>query len=321
MWMIWMSGCALVSSQLEAPVDPSDETEVIFEVPAGASARSLAPDLEAEGLVTGAWQWTTWLRLNDAGSCLKAGRFRLSRSMAVPELLETLCGVPVPDDVPFTVLEGWRIADIDAALVAQGWIEAGDYAALARSPERFQVPIEIDGASLEGLLYPDSYRVEPDRFDPAAFIQRQLDTFGRVWEEQGGPGDRDAYDVVIMASMIEREEPTAANRPLVAGILWKRLDAGWRLGVDATSRYLLVDWNDRRAFLRNLRDVDEPYNTRERGGLPPTAIGNPGRTALHAASNPEQSAYWFYLHDADRNLHPSRTSREHENKRRRYGVY
>ena len=124
-----------------------------------------------------------------------------------------------------------------------------------------------------------------------------------------------------MMNQEEREEPTDANRPLVAGILWKRLDADWNLGVDATSRYSLENWNDRRAFLARLRDPEDPYNTRLRPGLPPTPIGSPGISALEAALTPEASEYWYYLHDAQQNLHPTRNGQEHEQMRRRYDVY
>ena len=316
-----LTSCALLESQWDQPVDPSDTTEVIFEVPQGATARSLGPELEAQGLITAGWQWEAYLRLNKAGGCLKAGRFSVSRSLAVPEILEVFCGVPLADDVPFTVLEGWRIREIDAALAAEGWTQAGEYAALARQPHLFQLPIPLEGETLEGLLYPDSYRVEPDRWDTASFIQRQLDTFATVWGEVGPAGDRTPYEVLVMASMVEREEPRPENRALVAGILWKRLDANWNLGVDATSRYTLKNWNDRKAFLKNLRDPNERYNTRLRGGLPPGPIGNPGRSALEAAAAPEASEWWYYLHDANKNLHPARDSRGHEANRRKYNVY
>jgi UPF0755 protein len=107
----------------------------------------------------------------------------------------------------------------------------------------------------------------------------------------------------------------------VAGILWKRLDSGWKLGVDATSRYTLDDWNDRKAFLKQLRDPKDPYNTRLLDGLPPTAIGAPSLPSLNAALSPQASEFWYYLHDADKVLHPARNAEEHEANRKRYDVY
>jgi UPF0755 protein len=243
--------------------------------------------------------------------------------MSAQEILDTLCEAPIPEDVPFTVVEGWRIREIDAALTLEGWITEGDYASLASSPAEFEASFDLPGDTLEGYLFPETYRVIPETFDPREFIQRQLDTLGRSFVQPNVESlpDRGLHEIVTMASMLEREEPTAANRPLVAGILWKRLDADWNLGVDATSRYSLENWNDRRAFLARLRDPEDPYNTRLRPGLPPTPIGNPGISALEAALTPEASEYWYYLHDAQQNLHPTRNGREHEQMRRRYDVY
>ena len=124
-----------------------------------------------------------------------------------------------------------------------------------------------------------------------------------------------------MGSMLEREEPKPTNRPLVAGIMWKRLDIDLGLGIDATSRYTLEDWNDWRGVPEELRDPKDPYNTRLRRGLPPTAIGNPGAASLEAAMRPEASEWLYYLHDAQQNLHPARNEREHEANRLKFGVY
>ena len=165
--------------------------------------------------------------------------------------------------------------------------------------------------------------ITPDRFEVGAFIQRQLDLFGERFAVpyKDRLGERSLGEIVIMASMLEREEPKPINRPIVAGILWKRIDSGWNLGVDATSRYELEDWNDRQAFLKHLRDPSDPYNSRLRPGLPPTPIGNPALPSLTAAAEPTASEFWYYLHDGQQNLHPSRNVAEHEAFRKQYNVY
>jgi UPF0755 protein len=309
--------------------DPADNADRFFDVPAGATARGLGASLAAEGLVPSASDWTWFLRTGADGSCIKAGRHKVRRSMTASALLTSLCGAPVPKDEPFTVVEGWRIREIDEALAAKGWIQAGEYATAVADVSAYRLPFERKAAdpkannSLEGYLYPETYRVEPEHFKVEAFVQRQLDTFvAKFWDEgKDDLGTRTLDQIVIMASMIEREEPTPSNRATVAGILWKRIDSGWNLGVDATSRYTLADWNDRQAFLKRLRDPDDPYNTRLRPGLPPTAIGNPGIEALKAAAKPVASDWWYYLHDSNKTLHPARTEAEHEANRARYNVY
>ncbi len=312
----------LFGCDLESPADPGATTEVMFEVPAGATARGLGDDLAGAGLLAAEWKWEWFLRLGADGACIKAGRHRVKASMALPELLAALCGAPVPKDEPFTIPEGWRARDIDAALAAKGWITPGAYLEATRDLTAYKVTFPLpENGTLEGYLYPETYKVEPDRFDPKALVQRQLDTFAARFTTNKSFEARPLHAIVTMASMLEREEPRPENRAMVAGILWKRIDSGWNLGVDATSRYTLDDWNDRKAFLQKLRDPDDPWNTRLRPGLPPTPIGNPGVVALEAALSPTASEFWYYLHDAEQNLHPSRTVAEHEGYRRRYNVY
>lgn len=304
----------------DAPLHPGQDEPILYEVPAGSSASRLTPALVEFGVLSSDWQWKWFLRGTDA-SCVKAGRHELKRSMSMREVLASLCAAPIPDDEPFTVVEGWRIRDIDAALAAKGWIKAGEYTRLAES-KAVTLPFEVPGKTLEGYLFPDTYRVEPKKLTAKGFIERQLTTFQeRFASKNPNLGGRTLHDVVIVASLVEREEPTKNNRPVVAGVIWKRLDAKWNLGIDASSRYVLEDWNDREAFLARLRDPEDPYNTRLRGGLPPTPIGNPGIESLEAAGKPQASEFWYYLHDANGVLHGGKTAAEHEANRAKYNVY
>ena len=305
----------------DAPVKPGDDTPIVFEVPKGATANGLGPKLVAEGLAPGEFGWKMFLRGRDA-SCLKAGKFKVRRSMSLNELVDTLCGTPIADEVPFTVVEGMRIGDIDAALAATGRMEAGAYLALAQN-KSVDLPFDVPFATLEGFLYPETYSLPAEGdIDPKRLIERQLGLFKtRFLDKHSDFGKRSLAEVVIMASMLEREEPKPSQRPLVAGILWKRIDNQWHLGVDATSRYTLAKWNDRRAFLKKLRDPDDPYNTRLRPGMPPGPIGNPSIESLRASLNPTGSEFWYYLHDSSGTLRPAKDAKGHEANRKRYNVY
>ncbi len=319
-----LMGCDLAADHFGSAADPAGQP-VVFEVPKGASARSVAPQLEAAGLIASADDFVMYVKITKEGSCIKAGRHELSAAMTAGGLLSAMCGVPLANDVPFTVVEGWRIREIDAALAAKGWTQPGEYAALANNPAAFAASFPLPSGSLEGYLYPETYSVSVDRWDTQAFIQRQLDLFAERFAAPQADAvessPRSLDELVIMASMLEREEPKPAQRPMVAGILWKRIDSGWNLGVDATSRYTLEEWNDRKAFLKQLRDPTDPYNTRLKGGLPPTAIGNPALESLSAALRPTESEFWYYLHDSAQVLHPSRNAAEHEAYRKKYNVY
>ena len=315
--------CSSLGGLSGQPADPQDSTEIIIEVPKGATARGMGAHLENAGVLDDGEAFSWFVRIHKQGGCIKAGKHAVTRAMTHENIIASMCGVPLVDAEPFTVLEGWRIREIDAALVKAGHIKPGEYKLLAQSPATFKASFPLPSSSLEGYLFPETYMVEPGNFDTRKFIQRQIDMFGTrfVSKHPEGFKGRSLSEIVIMASMIVREEPTERQRPMVAGILWKRIDNKWHLGGDATSRYTLPKWNDRRAFLGKLRDPKDPYNTRLKPGLPPTAIGNPDLSSLESAAAPVSSPYWYYLHDAKGVLHPSRSVTEHEAYRRKYNVY
>ncbi len=320
-------GYLWIQDRIDTPVAPGETATIEFTVPKGASARALGPLLADAGLVADARLWRVFL-WQRGGLDAKAGRHAVSRGMTLAELARTLEGPPLPEDVPFAVLEGWRLRDIDAALVARGFIRPGEYVKAASDLARYRAPFPLPegpGRTLEGYLYPETYRVVPGSFDVHALVQRQLDLFAERVFVPHRPGiekaKRSFDELVIMASLLEREEPEPAQRPLVAGILWKRIDRGIPLGVDATSRYELPEWNDRKAFLARLRDEKDPWNTRHKQGLPPGPIGAVTVVSFRAALEPVASEFLYYLHDGERRLRPARDAAEHEANRRRFNVW
>jgi UPF0755 protein len=299
----------------DEPIEPGNDEPIVFEVPKGATPGKLIPKLQEAGLVPdSALPW-------DMG-CIKAGKFELKRSMSFNEVIKTLCGTPMADDISFTVIEGWRIRDIDKALAEKGLITAGAYAEVA-TKKTVDLPFPIESPTLEGYLYPETYKIPAAGANVEKLIVRQLETFQERFlsKHPDGFGKRTLHEIVVVASMLEREEPKPENRPIVAGIIWKRVDRKFGLGIDATSRYTLEDWNDRKAFLVQLNDPEDPYNTRKRIGLPPTAIGNPVLVSLEGAVNAKPTEYLYYLHDAQQNLHLARDAAEHEASRKKFNVY
>ena len=310
--------------QVNHAVNPSADELIVFEVPKGASLHRVGKKLHAEGLIKDVTIWRLYLKQNPKQD-VKAGRHNVSKSMSIPQLLKALSSVPLSDDVSLTMVEGWRLRDADEWLSKNGWIKPGEYIKACSSPEKFQLPFKIAGNTLEGYLLPETYRVKKGKLDVMKLVQRQIDAFNKRFYEahlsEIKESKRSLSDLVIMASMLEREEPKPHIRPMVAGILYKRLDAKTPLGVDATSRYLLDDWSNRRKFLKKLRDPADPYNTRLKVGLPPTAIGAPSLPSLVSALRPKANPYWYYLHDADQNIRYGRNGAEHEANRKKYNVY
>lgn len=299
--------------------------DVELEVPKGANARSVGALLVKAGLVPDAtvFRYVVWKR---GGLQLKAGKFKLPRTLTPLELATALEKPPLAEEEPFSVLEGWRLRDTDEALTAAGRCDPGAYLKAASSFDGYAAPFPLPKTgTLEGYLYPETYMLPKGKVDPRLLVQKQLEQFGaRVYgplEQKVKDNRRSLHELITMASMLEREEPTPSNRPIVAGILWKRIDRGFPLGVDATSRYELKAWNDRAAFLGKLRDASDPYNSRHKKGLPPSPIGAPTLSSFQAALEPTASDFLYYLHDAQKVLHPSRDAAEHEALRKQYDVY
>jgi UPF0755 protein len=175
----------------------------------------------------------------------------------------------------------------------------GSYlAASARSralnPRRFGAPRGT--RSLEGFLFPATYELRSGA--PATrLVDEQLqafrERFATVRMTRARRVNLTGYDVVTIASMVEREAQVAKERPLIAAVIWNRLHRGMPLGIDATLRYALHNWT-RPLRVSELRDPT-PYNTRLHHGLPPTPIGSPGLASLKAAANPAHVGYLYYV--------------------------
>jgi UPF0755 protein len=317
-------GWTYYERQVARPINATDTEKSIFKVPKGASLLAVGKKLKNEGFIRDVLFWRIYLKRSQSHG-VKAGRHEISKAMNIPQLLEALASVPLSEDVPLTMIEGWRIKDADQWLSANGWIKAGNYIKAASNPKQFKLPFPFSGATLEGYLLPETYRVNKGQLNVHKFVQRQIDAFNlrfyQSYKQELNASKRDLPQIVILASMLEREEPKPEVRPMVADVMYKRLDAKTPLGIDATSRYLLEDWTDRRKFLAQLRNRNDPYNTRLKIGLPPTAIGAPGLESLISALRPKANPYWYYLHDAQQNIHFGKNAAEHEANRKKYNVY
>jgi UPF0755 protein len=175
----------------------------------------------------------------------------------------------------------------------------GDYLAATRrspllDPKRYGAPASTP--NLEGFLYPATYELRPHA-TVDKLVGDQLKTFKRVF---GSVPLRSArrknltpYDVLVIASMVEREALVPADRPLIAAVIYNRLHKHIPLGIDATIRYALNNWT--RPLRVSELHVDSPYNTRTRLGLPPTPVGNPGLESIRAAARPARVPYLYYV--------------------------
>lgn len=304
--------------------ETNTETKPFF-IKSGDAGKTIAKNLKEEGLINNETYFYWYLRLNDYIPNILAGRFVLSPSMTYEQIAQTIVDAKQAQFV-ITVQEGLRIKDIDAKLAEMDLINKGEFTQATQNynnktdyPFLSTALISQPQNPLEGYLYPDTYFLDPINFSNEDLIEKMLDNFASKTKElrqQASDEGKNFHDIVNMASILEREVHTNKDLPIVAGLLWKRLNtAGWTLGADATLLYLKDDNKITSADLM----ADSPYNTRKNGGLPPSPICNPSVKSISAALNPQSSDYWFYLTTLDTGeVIYARTNEEHNNNRARH---
>lgn len=306
-------------------VDASSEELVRVTIPEGTSTKGIGTILAEKNLIRSPSVFSWYARLRDA--TLQAGTFSLQKSMSASEIVEVLTSGKT-EQVSVTIPEGYTLKDIDALLAEEGLITEGDAIKCAQTCDfamfdflpTATIKMAARGGKLEGYLYPDTYFVEPENFVVKFFLERMLGTFRkRVVTELGADiqqSGHSLHEIVTMASLIEEETRTADERPIVSGILWKRLENGVSLGVDAAVRYIVEKPSS--AITRADLDVNSPYNLRKFGGLPPGPIASPSLSSINAALHPAESPYWYYLHGKDGVIRYAITNEEHNANRAKY---
>jgi UPF0755 protein len=268
--------------------------EVRVRVPRGATLGDIATLLERNGVIASAGFFELRARIERRTGDLKPGPYSLREDMSYDAVLDRLeRGVP-PNVVMITVPEGRSRREI--APLVRG-LDGNYLRATRRSPvldpRDYRAP---RGRSLEGFLFPATYELKKGQ-PVTRLVERQLEAFKQNFEKVDLSYARrknlTPYDVLIIASMVEREAQVARERRLVASVIYNRLSQEIPLGIDATIRFALNQWTE--PLKQSELATPSPYNTREIPGLPPGPIGNPGLASIEAAARPARTDYLFYV--------------------------
>ncbi len=292
-----------------SPVDARNTSPVGFTVAQGEGFRTIAHGLVEAHLIRSATVFGAYALLGGRAGEIKPGIYRLDPAMSSFTIMDALTAGGA-NETAVTIPEGANIYQIDGILSAAHVIAPGALVALqGKSPQ----------GDLEGILFPDTYRFYINTTATSVvqemesvFTERTLPIFSAAGITSTTPGGRMAQ-VLILASILEKEVPDLHDQELVAGILLKRIKAGMPLDIDATVCYArLLQENQAvpagpgtpemfATSCPSLTALDfkihSPYNTYLYGGLPPGPIGNPGTSSIVAALNPQSSPYWYYLSD------------------------
>ncbi|MEO8611511.1 MAG: endolytic transglycosylase MltG [Chloroflexota bacterium] len=287
----------------------SDPTPIRFTVAPGDTPRVIAQNLISAELIGDADLFVDYVRLNDYDRQLEAGTYFLNRAQTLTEIAFALTDSR-SSQFPFRILEGWRIEEVAGAIDDNPYFgfSGQDFINLvgpgAQVDPAFAAQVGLpSGASLEGFLFPDTYQL-PAGITPSMLrdilTQAFLEKVGTQVPQDAAAQGLNLYQIVTLASIVQREAVHPDEQPLIASVYRNRLAIGQRLEADPTIQYA-IGFRDGRWWppitAANYSDVISPYNTYLNDGLPPSPIANPGITAIQAAVYPAQSNYYYFRAD------------------------
>jgi UPF0755 protein len=278
------------------PLHGDGSGKVVVAIPKGSSVAEVGDLLDSEGVVSSSTLFQLRVTLAGKRSELYPGRFVLAEGMSYGAAIDALSTAPVKATATVTIPEGYS-REQTAPLVEEAGLTGSYMNESVRS--KYLDPANYGGAAakdLEGFLFPDTFELKPHA--PAAdLVQLQLQDFKRrikgVDMSYARSKNLTTYDVLTIASMVEREAQLDSERPLVAAVIYNRLHDGMPLGIDATIRFATGNYSE--PLTESELAIDSPYNTRLNAGLPPGPISSPGLASIEAAAHPARADYLFYV--------------------------
>jgi len=309
-------------NEVETPAG-DDPTVVVFTINPGETAATIAPRLQRQGLVSDAQLFRWLVRYRGVDAQLEAGDYELRADMTMDEIIESLQHGRLRE-VSATIPEGKRSEEVAALLEEQGLVDSQTFMALVESGE-FAYDFLYDhpeGApsSVEGFLFPETYRIPVD-YGAAQIIDLMLLAFAQAFSpemrQMAADKGMSIYEVVTLASIVEREAVLAEERPIIANVYLNRLEQGMYLQSDPTVQYALGYQEDTGQWWKIPMSLEEdvpfdsPYNTYLYPGLPPGPICSPGLASMRAVLEPADTNYLFFFSKFDGSHAFAETYEEH----------
>lgn len=320
--LAWLSVLGVLITLIAAarwwytPVQGQDQIQMIVISP-GASMRQIADALAEQGLINSptAFRWAA--RLNGADRAVRAGHYQVDQAMSPRALMRLLISGEA-HSYTLTLVEGKTFRELLVTIQSHPHVRAE----LSGMSDPWLAEIFADVQGPEGWLFPDTYYFLADTTDKAlvlrAFAAMQQ-ALGEVWSARASDLPlTQPYEALILASIIEKETSLASERGDIAGVFVRRLRNNMRLQTDPTIIYGLGDRYRGDITRAHLRDKNNPYNTYQHSGLPPTPIASPGLASLEAAVRPKEGTALYFVADGKGGHVFSDTLVQHERAVRAY---
>jgi UPF0755 protein len=282
-------------TSLFQPFKGDGNGDVRVVIPKGAGVGDIGDLLERRGVVSSSFFFSLRAHVSGKGGDLRPGTYTLSKGMSNGAALDAIAKGPPSNIVTLTIPEGRSRREV-ARIVGESL--DGSYLEASRSSKRLR-PRRYGAkhaTSLEGFLFPATYTLKRGR-PVSLLVDEQLTAFKQkfatVSMRYARRKNLTPYDVLTIASMVEREASVAKERRVIASVIYNRLHEGIPLGIDATIRFATNNWS--KPLTNSQLRVASPYNTRTRPGLPPGPIGSPGLASIQAAAHPARTKYLYYV--------------------------
>ena len=307
-------------------VDENSVDEEVFSIEKGEGVEEISIELERQGLIKNRNFFRSYVFLTNRSKSLKAGDYLVSPSMNVAEIAEKIYKGEILRK-KITIIEGWNIRDIADYLEEEGLFSSQEFLSLVGSFREHELLSEKFGVlkdkpedrNLEGYLFPDTYYLEKSAMpqDVAEIMIGNLDEkIDLEIKEEINNQDKSVFEIITMASLLEKEVRTLEDKKIVAGILWKRMEIGMPLQVDATIAY--ITGRDSTRISKEETRIDSFYNTYKYRGLPIGPICNPGFESILSSLYYKDSDYFYYLSTPEGETIFSRTLEEHNIAKAKY---
>lgn len=294
-----------------------------FDVYSGMGFADIANELHKQGFIRSPRIFMVYGALSGAAHQLKPGSYLISSGSSTPSILNIIEKGPT-GDVEITFPEGMTLKDMDLVLAEREILPAGSIARIPLKELKAKYPFLENAKNLEGFLFPDTYRFY-QHGESRKVAEKILDNFSKkAWPLLSTPAHiKNLNRNLIIASLLEKEAPEYHDKQIIAGIIYRRMQLGMALQIDATITYAkclgyFMTCEDPRVYRKDL-EFDSPYNTYSHNELPPGPIGNPGVDSIKAALNPIKSDFLYYLSDPKtKKTIFSKTLEEHIDNRAKY---
>ena len=298
----------------------NDETKIFFTIEKGDGLKEISQMLEKEGFIKDKNIFILYVFLRNLRKNFLPGKYELKKNLSLKEVINILTS---SGEKEITIIEGWNNNQIASYLENYFTFKKGDFLKKTKEISLFKDKFEFlkdeKIKNLEGFLFPDTYRFSSDA-EPTKIISKMLVNFDKKLNEnlreEIKKRGKTIYEIIILASILEKEADNYKDKELISDIFWRRLAAGIALQADSTINYI-TGKNVRQVSADDIK-IDSPYNTYKYRGLPPGPICNPGLDSIKAAIYPKKNSYWYFLNSKDGTTIYSKNFEEHKANKIKY---